>query len=439
MLSWFVWFLAFASSVERANVDLVAQVLPAEFGISSSLGAGVWGFSDPLGTPYVVMATDQGTAVFDISDPANPMEIGMVPGLNQSGVRDVMGYLFVSEPGNFVARIYVTCEETTLDDAEGGFQIIDAGDVPNGITIVDYTFLPPGHPGFTSIRGMTVGVKPTGYLGYLVGTDRAAGGIIALDLSTLGVEDQPRVLAEWDQIGFVYDLFVGNVWSDPVYDGSELGIAFAGTSFYVVDLTDFYDGDPMTNDMAVLPGYSAPSGLTENHTGWVTEDGRYLIACDQGDEPVGPQNTRLRVFDLTDLTQPVLTHTWTGDTQAIDHHALISGNYLYLSNATAGLVFFDILNPPELSVFGDYDTFPAHNLPELTGAWESFFFPITGILALSDRVGGLFLLDPQVPEDRCRALDLEADGFDADDFTLRLPWWRDEEDVVSLSGLVRCL
>ncbi len=50
----------------------------------------------------------------------------------------------------------------------------------------------------------------------------------------------------------------------------------------------------------------------------------------------------------------------------------------------------DPLNPIEV---GFFDTFPANNNPSFNGAWSNYpFFP-SGTVIVSDRSGGLFVLD----------------------------------------------
>jgi hypothetical protein len=81
------------------------------------------------------------------------------------------------------------------------------------------------------------------------------------------------------------------------------------------------------------PGLSEP-GFT--HSGWWTEDGRYLFLHDELDERDLGLNTTVRVFDMSDLRAPALAGSWVGPTRAIDHNGYVRGNRYYFSNYSEG-------------------------------------------------------------------------------------------------------
>lgn len=413
----------------QTNMTLESQIPLSSFSLTSTQGTAVWGFSDPDHNHYAVMTTDAGTAVFDITDPTAAVEVGMVAALNSNPQKDVQVYVFDDTPGSFTAYAYVSHA-----GSGGGLQIIDLSSVPLSIAEVTPNWC-PGFTGFTEAHGVSLGLKPTGFIGYVVGSNLASGGVFVLDISNPA---GPCDLGSWSGV-FVFDLFLSSNWSDPSYDGTELGIAFAGNSFHVIDFSDFYDGDPMTNDATTIPGYTPPAGLQDVRSGWVDVDGHYLIVSDEGDEPLG-NPTRVHVFDLSDMTNPLLVETWTGPTNAIDHQVAIWENYAFIANASRGMTLLDANDPTNLTGHAHYDTFPTHDNPTLNGAWESYFFNSSGILACSDRDGGLFLLDPVLPRDVCRALDLNQNGFDIGDLAIRYPNWPATETVIDLiATITTCL
>ena len=65
------------------------------------------------------------------------------------------------------------------------------------------------------------------------------------------------------------------------------------------------------------------------HSGWWTEDGRYLFIHDELDERDFNLNTTVRVFDMANLRAPVLAGSWVGPTRAIDHNGYVRGNRYY--------------------------------------------------------------------------------------------------------------
>ena len=72
-------------------VDLVSHLPLGDVSARPGATADIWGFVDlNTGREYVINTYQTGTGVFDVSDPANPREIGFVDG--QSTVwRDVKG------------------------------------------------------------------------------------------------------------------------------------------------------------------------------------------------------------------------------------------------------------------------------------------------------------------------------------------------------------
>ena len=100
------------------------------------------------------------------------------------------------------------------------------------------------------------------------------------------------------------------------------------------------------------------------------------------------------VFDLKDLDNPLLYHSYFGTTNAIDHNGYVKGDLFYLANYTAGIRVIDIsdLENKNMSEIGFFDTFPNHNSTTFDGAWNVYPFFESGVIAISDINGGLFLI-----------------------------------------------
>lgn len=80
------------------------------------------------------------------------------------------------------------------------------------------------------------------------------------------------------------------------------------------------------------------------HQGWFTENHRYFILGDELDEVRQGFKTRTLIFDMADLENPILHHTYLGTTNAIDHNGYVLGNEFFLANYTAGVRVLDITN-----------------------------------------------------------------------------------------------
>jgi hypothetical protein len=128
------------------------------------------------------------------------------------------------------------------------------------------------------------------------------------------------------------------------------------------------------------------------HSGWWTEDGRYLYVHDELDERDVGLNTTVRVFDMADLRAPALAGQWVGSTRAIDHNGYVRGNRYYFSNYSEGLTVLDITNPIAPTRVGYFDPFPATSESGFVGAWGVYPFFASGTIAISDINSGLYLV-----------------------------------------------
>ena len=359
---------------QHENVAFRSQVPLNQFGLNPSAGNDIWGFTDANGREYAIMGATNGTTVFDITDPDNPVEVGNVPG-NNSTWRDVKTYVYNNTPGSFSAYAFVTTE------ADQGLQIIDLSNVPNDISLAaTYT----GN-GFSSAHNIYIEVDGGSPYAYLLGANLANGGVVVLDISN---PLAPVQTGTWDDF-YVHDFYLGSHWADPNYNGSHIGLAMCGSNnLSVIDFTD--KANPQT-----LLNYTYPN-ITYCHSGWVGEGGRYAYLCDELDEGQLNLSTTIYVLDLIDLSSPELVATWTGPTRATDHNAFVKGQFLHLSNYSRGYTVLDLADPLNLTEFAFYDTFPDSNGPSFDGAWGVFPYYESGVVAVSDIQGGLFILQPEI-------------------------------------------
>ena len=130
------------------------------------------------------------------------------------------------------------------------------------------------------------------------------------------------------------------------------------------------------------------------HQGWFDKTQRFFILGDELDEYKIGGKTRTLIFDLNDLDNPILHQTYRGPTNAIDHNGYVKGDLFYLANYTAGIrvIAIDDLENKNMIEVGFFDTFPNHNNPTFDGAWNVYPFFESGVIAISDINGGLFLI-----------------------------------------------
>ena len=121
----------FAGQFPCRNVDFQAQISLNQFTSQPASAANVWGFVDLNDDrEYAVVGLSNGTAVVEVTDPANPRQVGTIPG-NNSPWREVKIYQEFDAPANrFRAFAYITTEAPN-----SGLQVIDLSGLPNTVTL----------------------------------------------------------------------------------------------------------------------------------------------------------------------------------------------------------------------------------------------------------------------------------------------------------------
>ena len=300
----------------------------------------IWGYTDPNGREYALLGVYTGTSVIDITDPYNPVEVAFVNGSN-SIWRDIKThdhYMYmVSEGGS-------------------GLQIVDLSDLPNGVT-----FIGNNTSYFTTAHNIFIA---DGYA-YVVGANNGSG-IHILDLSD---PVNPIQSSYYSASGYVHDVYV---YDDTIYASSE-------DTYDVVNVSNKLNPQ-LVSQSAALPGIYA-------HSGWLTEDKRYFVACEEF-------NVRdVTVWDLQDRsTWDLVVPTWQMPENTPTHNVFIRGQYAYMSYYKDGFVCLDVSDPTNPVYVGRYDTYPS-STGTYEGAWGCYpFFP-SGNVIISDISTGLYVLD----------------------------------------------
>lgn len=367
------------------NVDLLARVALADMSAKPSGASDIWGFVD-LNTEreYALLGLREGLAVFDVTEPTAPFEVGFVPG-HQSIWRDVkVLQRYDARASRWRTFAYVTV------DAGGRLSVLDLTELPHRVRFarrmeaaahnvyvsgVDFAFgapLPGGSPLVHVVGG-------PGRFSF--------GAFRSFDPA---VPSRPTLAIESPH-GFTHDAV-----SFRAHGPQAAGCAAADVATCEVliafneQILELWDiADP--REPAFLSWTTYPD-LAYTHSGWVTEDGRYLFLHDEYDEVEGlVPNTLVRVFDLADLRNPVHVASWEGPDLATEHNGAVRGNRHYLSHYNRGLVVLDVTEPTRPAEVGHFDTAPAENLG-LGGAWGIYPFLPSGNLLVSDISAGLFVL-----------------------------------------------
>ena len=171
-------------------------------------------------------------------------------------------------------------------------------------------------------------------------------------------------------------------YTDGPYAGRQIAFVYAGWDGWldIVDVTDKSNMFPIGQANYPNPGYT--------HQGWLTADRQHLYLSDEVDDI--PRTT---IIDVSDLSNPTFVADFSTGLPSTDHNLYVKNGFIFAANYTSGLRIFDARDPVNPVEVGYFDTYPANNDPGYVGAWNAFpYFP-SGTVIVSDRSGGLFILD----------------------------------------------
>jgi choice-of-anchor B domain-containing protein len=132
------------------------------------------------------------------------------------------------------------------------------------------------------------------------------------------------------------------------------------------------------------------------HQGWLTEDYRFFLLDDEGDEGGGAP-TRTHVFEVSDLDAPQYIFAYEAATTTVDHNLYVLGNRVFQANYQSGLrvlEFGDLANQ-ELMEIAYLVTYPDTRTGGFAGAWSVYPYLPSGTIIVSDGTNGLFILSMQ--------------------------------------------
>lgn len=333
--------LSIVISAQNLNVNLVGRFHPQQ-------GQGldyndIWGYVDPQGREYAIMGAENGTYFIDITNPALPVQVGYIAGPN-SIWRDIKTHSHYA---------YITTEGTGTGQ---GLQIVNMANLPNSVTLVNTV-----STWFNRAHNLYI---DNGFA-YVVGTN-GGGGMHILDLAN---PTAPVRKALYNTSGYIHDVYVYN---DTAYVSGE----------------DTYDVVNLQNKTAParLSMSAALSGIYA-HSGWLSEDKRYFIACEEF-------NIRdITVWDLQDRNNwDLKVSQWQMPGNSPVHNIFVKGNFAHISYYKDGYVVLDLSNPLSPVKVGQYDTYPGTS-GTYEGAWGVYPYLPSGNIIVSDISTGLYVLD----------------------------------------------
>ncbi len=312
----------------------------------------VWGYVTPAGDEYALVGAIGGVSIVDLSDPENPTEVFYVAGV-ASGWRDIKTW------GEYA---FVT------NETSNGVMVINLTDLPSSVSSSDWT---PNIPGLGSLSTChNIYIDELGYA-YLAGCNLNSGGLIYIDVFT--TPGSPVYAGKGPAVNS-HDVFA----RDNIAYSSEINLGH----FAIYDVTE------KTNTQ-LLGTQSTLFNFT--HNSWLSDDGNILYTTDEkADATVG-------AYDISDPTDiQVLDNFRPYETLGdgvIPHNVHVWQDWLIVSFYSDGCIIVDGSRPENLVEVGNFDTF----IPATTGfsgAWGAYPYLPSGLILVSDRGSGLYVLEP---------------------------------------------
>lgn len=342
-----LFFLAATVFSQQQNVELLGSLNPRPVGYSD-----IWGYTDSQGNEFALLGVYNGTSIIDITNPAQASEVAFISGPSSTW-RDIKTHSHYA---------YVTTEGTG-----GGLQIIDLSNLPASATLVNTVTT-----WFTRSHNLYI---DNGFA-YVVGANSQAGGGSGMHILDLSNPTNPVRSAYYGTSGYVHDVYV---WNDTAYVSS-------ADTYDMVNLTN-KNSPQRINQSAALPGIYA-------HSGWLTEDKRYFIACEEYNE------RDITIWDLQGGSWNLIVPQWQMPGNSPVHNVFVKGDYAHISYYKDGYVVLDISDPANPQKVGQYDTYPGTS-GTYAGAWGCYPYFESGKVIVSDMSTGLYIfnftLDDPVP------------------------------------------
>ena len=331
----------------------------AQFGYND-----IWGYA-ANGREYAIIGSTWGTHFVDVTNPANPVEVGAYAGAHQFNNNSI-SWRDYKNYGHYVYAVADANFYNTL-------QIFDMSQAPDTVfKVYDSNAL--------SFSAHTVALE--GDRLYLISNSRNNNNY-AIDIFSLADPLNPAPIATVSNPLFS-DMHAIHVRNDTAYCSYGYG------GLYIVDLTNPYSPS-VVSSITNYPG----SGY--NHTAWTSGDRKTMIMTDEV-----PASLPVKVFDISDISNPQYITSFSTGTFATPHNTFMIDNYAILSYYKDGVQVWDLANPANPVRIGYYDTYPdntssqaSYNNPTAyDGAWGVYPFLPSGNILVSDITYGLFVLSP---------------------------------------------
>lgn len=336
-----------------SNVDLFAVMTLEELGGEEN-GNDIWGWVDPTSQrEFAIYGMANGTSFIEVTDPQNPVYIGMLPTHNDNSLwRDI--------------KVYQNHAFIVSEASFHGLQVFDLSQLISA-TNLPVVFEETAHyDSFGHCHNIAIN-EETGFA-YAVGTSTFNGG-----LHIVNIQDpaNPVIAGDFAEDGYTHDAqIVVYHGPDADYTGKEIAFAFNEDNVAIVDVSDKSECTLIAHATYDDPQYT--------HQGWLSDDHKYLFMDDELDEQNLGTQTKTYIFNVSDLDNPQFVGFYLSSQFVIDHNMYVKGSLLFQSNYLGGLRILSMADPANgnLDEVGFFDTNPGPNFAVFDGSWSNYpYFP----------------------------------------------------------------
>jgi len=373
-----------------SKLNLLSHVPLSSLGNRDSYGNDIWGHYDLNDArEYALVGLTNGVSIVEVTTPTNPRVVSFIPS-QETIWRDLKVYqYFDNTRQRWMAYAYVTA-----DAASVGTMILDLNQLPTQVVQISSEKTDTSaHNVYLSNVDYSTGVALTDKTPYLhiAGSNRNDGAFNTYAL-TNPIKPTAIYKNSHDSRAW-YSHDVSSLWitddrrtqCDNGFIDCDVMLDYNENEIILWDKTN--NASPQTLSRT---DYDFVSYV---HSGWWTEDRKFITVHDELDEQHYQLNTRVRFFSIDNLKSPQLAGEYIGPTAAIDHNGYTRGNRYYISNYERGLVVLDITDPHTPVEAGFFDTYPIANSASFNGAWGTYPFLPSGHILVSDINSGLYVIE----------------------------------------------
>jgi len=305
------------------------------------------------GREYAIIGSTMGTHFFDVTDTANVVEVGMVPGAAQGTDIIHRDYKHLDH------YLYIVC-----DEGPSTLQIVDMSYLPGSLHVIydsDALFR----------RAHNIFIDTAKRRLYTCSDTKGPGEFNALGIYSLDNPESPQLLAYWNDVGHVHDAYVRNDtgFCNSGYDGLwVMNFSNPANPQLITKITTYQE-----------QGY--------NHSGWWSEDRRAYVFADE------THGMRLKACLADDMSNFGIESLFGSvvDSNSIPHNVIIREHIAYVSYYHDGLWAFDISGLSDVKPIAHYDTYLLPDHDSYRGAWGVNPLLPSGLITISDMQTGLYV------------------------------------------------